>query len=477
MNKRIYYSYTAILKKLVQYLPSRIVIILNSFFIIPIFAYFLTSKEMSIYLIALQILNFICTCTYDWIGKAVLRFHDKYLLENRIQEFFSTTFWISVITYIPVLLGFFVFKQQLTDNFSITGMGLILTVILVIPCGIRQFLYQLLRLKNRYNLYTVSIIIYQILLLAIFLVLFKSYAEAIAVIAAMIIAICVIDVYIIRSINLKFPILWVFDKKIAANIFKYSLPMVMTNWCYWGILHIPGFLFQSMEQYWNTAIFCLGRTLAMNIIQPLAALFIFVSFPVIMRLFERKLDVKPYVTNLIRIYLFILIPIVCGMCFYSREIVRLMLDSKYQTVAVILPIWIVSSFLHELLKLINLKYHIKITTYIEFLPSFLVTVAAVYAYYWAAQSSSVVTVVLISMAAELLLLLINSLINFKNFSYLNNSELVKTLIPMLGISVLSYFAINFIFVDLSPYAAIIKIVMFLFSSYVISYLYRDRILN
>lgn len=478
MNKRVYYSYISILKNLARYLPSRIVIILNSFFIIPVFAHFLSAKQVSIYLVCLHILNFICTCSYDWVSKAVLRFHDKYLLENRIQEFFSTTFWISVFMYIVILLSFFLGRDYIISHFSIYNYTLSLVIFLVIPCGLRQVLYSLLRIKNYYKLYTFSIIIYQVLLVAIFLMLVNNLPYASSIILSMIAAISIIDVYITCQLNLQYRITSVFDCRIACLILKYSIPLVIANACYWSIFHVPMLLFQNFEQYLNTAVIGIAKTFSSNIISPIANLFIFVSFPVIMSAFEQNKDVKPYITNLVRIYLFILIPIVSCTCFFSKDLLSFILPAKYEMVSKILPIMVFSVFSHELMKIINLKYHVRVTTYIELIPGILVTILAIAGYFWGVnQNSSLMFLTCIMVVSDIFLLLINLFIKFQNFNFIKSRELMKTIIPLLFISGITFGIVNLIQIRQLPIIVIFKIILFLVLSYTFGYIMRRRILK
>ena len=65
-------------------------------------------------------------------------------------------------------------KDLLTSKLAFSQFIFTLTILLVIPCGIRQALYQILRAKNRYMLYTGSIILYQLLFIAGFLAAFIS---------------------------------------------------------------------------------------------------------------------------------------------------------------------------------------------------------------------------------------------------------------------------------------------------------------
>ena len=61
-----------------QYLPSRLLVILNSIIIIPFYMYILTTREMGLYQIIIGLLNLLCTCSTDWITKSALRFYEKY---------------------------------------------------------------------------------------------------------------------------------------------------------------------------------------------------------------------------------------------------------------------------------------------------------------------------------------------------------------------------------------------------------------
>lgn len=475
MKKRIYYNYSSILKNLVQYIPSRIVIILNSFLIIPIFTRLLNTKEISIYLISLQVLNILCTCTFDLISKAVLRFYEKYSIQNKISEFFSTTVWISVFVYGIILFLSLVSRKFIVSQFALNNTIFWLTILLIIPCAIRQFLYQILRLHNSYKLYTISIVLYQLVLISVFLMLFNVFPQASAIIIAMIISITIIDIIIIRRIHFNYPIILSFDKEIALETLRYSLPLVITNFCYWAIYNVPKLLFQSFNQFLNTALIGISWTLSLNIVAPLANLFIFVNFPVIVKIFEHKKSIKPYFTNLIQLYLFILVPITCGICFYSTDIVKSILPDKYDAVAILLPIFVFSCFLHELMKLINLKYHIKNSTYLETLPGIVVTIISAVLYWFAVQRESVLFAALICLGIDLILLVTNLYFKYRSFNYINYSKVFKTLIPLILINLFCFFWVNVIFMQVS--LTIIKPLFYLVCTYCVSYLLRNKILQ
>ena len=152
MEGSIKKNYYLIFNNIMTYLPSRILIILNSVIIIPLFAYFLSEKQISIYLIALQALNLMCTCSFDWITKAVLRFYEKYNIKNSLNVFFSSIFWLSAVVYILIFISYFTFKDLILEKFAVDNISFLFTILLVLPCGIRQFLYQILRARNQAKL-------------------------------------------------------------------------------------------------------------------------------------------------------------------------------------------------------------------------------------------------------------------------------------------------------------------------------------
>ena len=309
MDERTERNYLRIVKNIMNYLPSRILILLNSIIIIPIFAHTLDAKQMSIFLLAIQVLNIILTCSFDWISKAVLRFHEKYSQQNKLDCFISNIFCISIISYFLILISYFLFKDFILTKYAIDNLTFLLTIILVIPCGIRQFLYQILRIQNNAKLYTLSIFLYQLGFITLFLAICHIFPKASVIILAMILAILAVDFYIIRMTKIKYNIQFKIQNSIVTEILKYALPLIFTNSCYWYILNISKFIFQNQQEYLSTAIIGTSWILA-NSLTPFMAIFMFTFFPVIVKKFELKRHFKLYYTNLVQLYCFIFIPLI-----------------------------------------------------------------------------------------------------------------------------------------------------------------------
>ena len=477
MEKRIFYNYSLILKNLVQYLPSRGIIILNSFLIIPLFTHILNAKEVSIYLVALQILNLICTCSFDWIAKSVLRFYEKYNLQNKSEIFFSTVFWISVFVYIFVSALYLMCKGVLLTKFSVTDSVFFLTVLLVIPCGLRQILYSILRIKNHYGLYTLSIILYQFIFIAAFLGIVNILPNATSIILAMSFAVFCIDLVVMYSIRFAFPISFVVDKDIIIEIFKYSLPLIITNVCYWFVFHSARLIFQFLNQYLNTSVMGVAWSLASNTITPIAGLFMFVNFPVIIKNFERRKYIKTYFTNVIQFYLHLLFPIIGVFCFFSKDITQMILPESYGAVAILLPFFAITIFLHELMKLINIKYHLKIKTYIEMSFSILIVFLTSFLNVFMIPKYSITGAAAVMLLTEFCLIVVNMFIKFRDTDYINHFAILKTFGIVFLVTFVCYLFSKSIFVYDGVSVNLLKLIVFLLMNYAVYYLLRKKILT
>ncbi len=457
-------------------MPSRVLIIINSFFIIPIFTYALNHKEVSIYLIALQVLNLICTCSFDWISKAVLRFYEKYKLQNKLEEFFSTIFWLSAIVYTFALILYFLFKDILITKFAITNLIFVLTIVLVIPCGIRQTLYQILRINNEHWLYTLSIILYQFIFIAAFLGLVNIIHNAAAIIIAMTFAIITIDIYTTGKIHTKYKVQFVINKDIILETLKYSLPLVITNILYWLVLYLPNFIFQSTGSYMKTSVFGISFALVSNTIQPLAGLFSFVNYPVLIKNFEHNKKIKPYLTNSIQLYFFILFPIVLGFCFFSENIVKIVLPGDYSIAAFLMPFFAFKLFTHELLKLITIKFHLINKTYWEMLTAIFIISIFSFINLKYAGILPIIFVAIIMFLTELLLLIFNIFIKFKDADYINYKKVITTTALILAVACICAFAVKVFLQYDNVLISALSIVIYLVMSYGILYSFRKAVL-
>ena len=470
-------NYSSIIKDLLNYLPSRGLIILNFIVLIPLFTQVLDKKQMSIYLIAIQILNLILTCSFDWISKSVLRFYEKYKIQDKLDEFLSSVFWLFIIVYLIIIVSYFIFKDILLQKFSISNTVFLYVILLLVPCGVRQFLYQILRLKNHYKLYTFSIAMYQVSFILLFFGLFNIFPNANAILIAMNIAITLIDFILYRIISIDLKLKYYIDFSILGEILKYALPLVVTNACYWGIFHISKLIFQNMGQFDNTAIFGVGLTASEYFVTPLLTLFIFVTFPFIIKRFETNDDLKPYFTNIVQLFYIILSPIIAIFCLFPKEITTLILPDSYQDAYIVIPFTTMTVFIHEFLKFINLKYHLQNKTYVETIIGMIVIAGSLILNIVLINHFSLFGAAIAITVTEIILLFANTAVKFKSFDYFSYRDFAKTFVKNTLLILVCFLIISICFPFSYKIIYIIKIILFLIMAYVCCYKLRKYILR
>ncbi len=479
MEKALSKNYLIILDTFFKYLPSRFFIILNSLIIIPFLAHVISAREMGILQLCIGILNLVCTCSTDWIAKSALRFWHKYKRKKMTGEFLSNVVFLTFVSYILIFVFYFCFSGIILQKFSIDKISLLLTLFLVIPCGIRQFLYQMLRILNKPFMYTFSIIFYQLSLLVLFLFFSNLYSNIYALLIAMTTSIFVIDAYIIKQIGFEERLNIKPDILILKESLKYSLPLIGTNVSIWAILNINKFVFQYNHMFFETAVAGICWFFTTNILAPIFSTLLFSVFPTIIKQFEKKRLINEFVTSTLQLYFVIFIPIVGIFCFFSKEIAGFMLSEKYFAGHILLPFFAVSIFAHEFLKLMNIKYHLRNKTYIEMGLSLFVGTIAVVLNIFLLPKFNLLAAGFVMISCIFLLLILNSLINFKSFYYINPLKILKTGILSILFAIICFCSIDFVFLQLNYeyYFVITKIIISCALYYTLTWQFKTKILG
>ena len=469
-------NFRKIYKNISCYLPSRFLIIFSAAFIIPLLSNTIDYVQMSIYLIAIQILNLVCTTSSDGIGKIVLRFYEKYKLQNKLDVFFSSVFWLSIIIYLLIWVLYFLGHDFVSEKFSISNNTLMLILLLVIPCGIRQFLYQILRVYHEAFLYTFSIVLYQILFIIFIVTGVKHYSSANAVLISMMLSIFAIDMFILRKVSLPKKLLFHLDKNIVYEILIYSIPLFFTNTCYWAMLHISKFIFQYSHEYSNTAIAGATSTFVNMVIQPLVTVFIFATFPILVKKYELRKKLKSFFTNLVQFYCVIFIPLICTFCFYTKQITNLIFPESYGKIYLLLPFYTITICLHELTKLVNVKYHLKNIIHVELGIACITAILAIALNFYFINLYGLIGAAFAIFLCECILLFLNLLVRSKKLNYISYTKIFKTGVLALGVSVIVFTALSLIFSEHNRYTNLLEILLFVSFTYYICYTFRDKIL-
>lgn len=453
-----------------QYLPSRLLVILNSIIIIPFYMYILTTREMGLYQIVIGLLNLLCTCSTDWITKSALRFYEKYKLQNKLSEFYSNIVFVFLIVYMFIIFLYFTFADFVYLKFFIPKDVLALTIILIIPCGLRQFLYQLLRIFNKPFLYTFSVLIYQISHLLLFLCLFNILDNVVSILVAMITAMFLIDLYIIKLIRFNLSLKFSIDFQLIREALQYSLPTIFTNSSIWVILHINKFVFQNFKMFDYTAVVGTSWSYTTYILTPLFSTLLFAIFPLIIKKYENKKSIKNIVTKAVQLYFNLFIPLTFLFVFYSKEITNTLFDLKYKQAYIIMPFIALTIFLHELMKILNIKYHLKNQTYIEMLLTVLTGIVCVILNLKLIPEYNLLGAGIAMLCSMTFLITANSCVIYKDLKFITTSKIYGTLFKVVILGILTMLFVNGLLFN-AKYQ-ILKPILFIFVFYAILYIKR-----
>lgn len=427
-----------------KYLPSRFYILTNILLILPLFSKMLSVKEMGIFQIAISLLNLICTIFFDWISKSVLRFYDEHKLKSTLNIFFNNIIKLFIFNYTILIIIYLIFGEHICANLHIDKTSLLMVMIITIPCIIRQFLYQILRLLNKSIMYTISIIIYQVLLVVITLLLInKGINNVTGILIAIANSMLIIDIYIIRAVKHKLKKEFKIsasetNKEIIFKILKYGIPLVCTNFFIWNIYHYNKYYFQNSGHYNLTGEIALAGFLTDVLLTAIFSTLLFAVFPRLIKRYETQRSIKPLTTDIIKLYFVYFAPLTLVFCIFPQNIIEIFSNNQYTQTANILPFFALSCFIHELGKIINLKYHLLNKNYIgtiTAMTSGIIFILLINSY---GQFMGIIGCAGTMFLCFLFWIILNSIINFKELEFIDAKKIFKTLFIVIITSTIAF---------------------------------------
>lgn len=171
------------------------------------------------------------------------------------------------------------------------------------------------------------------------------------------------------------------------------------------------------------------------------------------------------------------IPLVSIFIFYSNEIIQSMFDEKYSQASIIIPFFALTIFLHELMKILNIKYHLKNRTYIEMLITVLVGLICLYLNYTLIPVYKLWGAGIAMLSSIILLITLHSLVHFKNIATIQISKTLKTVTFTVFCGIIIFTIIHFSLQNLLPNKiAILKPILFISIYYSTLWNLKNKIL-
>ena len=142
----------------------------------------------------------------------------------------------------------------------------------------------------------------------------------------------------------------------------------------------------------------------------------------------------------------------------------------------VLPFFALKLFLHQIQKLINIKYHLENQTYIETLLCVCIVLFSILATIYFIGVYSIQIALAIMIIYEVFLLFINCFIKLKNTDYLNYAKILKSAFILVLICFLIYLLLDNIFYIKNTIFMLLKIIVYLVLTYFLGYLFRKHTL-
>ena len=363
--------------------------------------------------------------------------------------------------YFILFVLLFFFADFISEKFLISKNIIPILAILVIPVGIRQFLYQILRVQNRPFLYTFSIIVYQLFMLAFFFILANCTSYLKAILFSMIISLFLIDLLILKNISFGFNLKKNINLPVMFESLKYALPQVITNLSICIILYFPRYFFQLFGEVEKTAVIVSAQLFVSNILTPIFSLFLFAIFPVVIKKFEENRVVKLFLTDAINLYCVLFLPLTFVFYFYSKDIVSVVFLGKYSESALFFPCFSLIVFFHVLMKIFNFGNHLNNKTYLETFTSLIIAIFSIFLIVFFVDKFGLIGVAFSLFVSFLLLFSMNVCIQFKFLTIFNFLRIFRCVLITMLILIASNFIVQFLDIFF-----VLKIGLYLLISYI-----------
>ena len=129
------------------------------------------------------------------------------------------------------------------------------------------------------------------------------------------------------------------------------------------------------------------------------------------------------------------------------------------------------------MKLINIKYHLKIKTYIEMSFSILIVFLTSFLNVFMIPKYSITGAAAVMLLTEFCLIVVNMFIKFRDTDYINHFAILKTFGIVFLVTFVCYLFSKSIFVYDGVSVNLLKLIVFLLMNYAVYYLLRKKILT
>ena len=332
-----------ILKDSFYYIPSNIVPALCGLFSLTIFTRLLAPEHFAQYILALTTVTFAANIGFSWLNYSGFRYLNEF--KNNLPQFYST----SIISLLILLIIFSVLgclcASILNGYFKLknTSLMILLSIPLLITKIIFDQLLLLIRAEGRAKTHSlirsvdaVAKISFAVLLISFFNMGYEGVIYGMATSFAILAIYEMHNLHVWRNVRLGY-----FSIPMLKKFIRYGLPLMG--------LGLTGTILSVSDRY-MVSYFCsemdlglygAGYRLAEMVIDTPSAILLMAYVPVLIRVFNESGEkgASELLSNIFKLLVLILIPAVTGAILLSKDIVAILLDTRYSN-AHILFFWI-----------------------------------------------------------------------------------------------------------------------------------------
>lgn len=329
------------------YIPEKISSILYGFAFLFIYTRMFSPTEYGDYSLINATIGIFGIFAYSWLNNSNLRFFSSYRNDNKLENFFSTSFFILIGTILCSSILIYILSNLSILPRSIANY-IILTIGVLFSTAFFETMQTILRANRNAKAYSFFSISSSVLYIVISLFLIKMLGLGIsAILLSIILTNSTLSILIILKYDFrKYINLTYFSMETLSNFLDYGMPMIATLLLSWILTLADRYFIEYFRNSQEVGIYSAVYQLANYPISLVSSLIFMASTPIIIDVWEKSGEemTKVLVTNVVRYYMIISVPILFGFISLSSDFMHL-LGSKYADGAAIVPLIAMSSFI------------------------------------------------------------------------------------------------------------------------------------
>lgn len=320
------------------YVPFKLFSLLFAFIGLPIYTRVFTPIEYGNYALIIATTGFLGIFTYAWMNQSILRFFTSYKKNDKLNTFFSTSFFtsIGIVIVLSILLAT-LSKLSCLPQVIIQYITLIIGIIFT--TALFETLMMILRAdrnaKNVSLFGSISSGLY--LIISLFLIYVFNFRIS-AILVAYILSNLILSTTIIIKFNYQKNIRYkYFSSKVLKGFIDYGIPLIATLLFSWILTLSDRYLIEYFRNSAEVGIYSATNQLAGYPVSLISSLILMAAYPIIIDTWEKNGDeiTRELISSITRYYLLLAVPSLVGTIVLSKEIMLILGPSYYAGYSVV----------------------------------------------------------------------------------------------------------------------------------------------